>query len=326
MGSGIVGLWTAEVLATAGHQVTVLSRSGVAGSTSAAAASVLVPFLPGDPNAPSFQRSLRWANETILYLQALGQGRHLERVVCYEFGVEEVIEYGFAVHKLEYLDFSPFSIVALDRLIAGCNMAVRFECYLCNSMVFLKMLQSDLMRRGVTFKAGNISSIAEIGHVDANVIFNCLGYQTIFPDLELYPVFGQSIYIPVHKTSEPYFGLCAGDHSVFKHKRGLHVGAHFLIGDAGPVPRRDLFERSIAFVRGPFRELCGSVDLEVPVINFEQVERVNAGIRPFRPSGPRVQLDYVRGKMVVHNYGHGAHGWTIGYGSALEAARLAGLI
>jgi glycine/D-amino acid oxidase-like deaminating enzyme len=36
-----------------------------------------------------------------------------------------------------------------------------------------------------------------------------------------------------------------------------------------------------------------------------------------------VEIDAVGAKLLVHNYGHGAHGWTIGYASAREAVDLA---
>jgi glycine/D-amino acid oxidase-like deaminating enzyme len=68
------------------------------------------------------------------------------------------------------------------------------------------------------------------------------------------------------------------------------------------------------------------VGVEPPTIPLHRIERVNNGVRPFRRSGPRVEIERCFGKTIVHNYGHGAHGWTIGYAAAKEAAVLAGLL
>lgn len=327
LGSGIVGLWTADVLLRAGHEVSVVSSSSHSNSTSAAAASVLVPFFPGDPTTEVFKRSVRWASETLEHMKALDvQGRFLERMPCYEFGLEGLVEYAFSIAKLDYLDFSTFKVISLGRMVAGCNMAVRFDCYLCNSGVFLRWLYDSLVQGGVQFRYLNLTSLADIRESDGEFIFNCLGYQLVFPDPELYPVFGQSMYVPVADQPTPHFGLGAGEHAVFKHRSGFHIGAYFKVGEAGVGPREDLYRTSIDFVIGSFKELCESVDIVAPSIDLDAITRVSAGIRPFRRSGPRVQLEGVGSKVVIHNYGHGAHGWTTGYGSAMEAARLAGLL
>lgn len=328
LGDGIIGLWTADILFRAGHDVTVMARSGYANSTSAAAACVLVPLLPGDPADDAFKRGLRWAKETLEHMQMLDGSNHfLERMPCYEFGVEGRVEYDFPLEKLRHIDyFSNFTVVNLGRLVAGCNTAIQFECYLCNSMVFLEWLYESLQKRGVVFAYRNVASLAEIANLDAEYVFNCLGYQTLFPDAELYPVFGQSMYIPVPNQSGDSFGIGAGDHAVFKHKRGFHVGAYFLRHEAGSGPRADLYARSNEFVKEAFGPLCASVGIDAPEVPLADVTRVNAGVRPVRASGPRVELDAIGSKVVVHNYGHGAHGWTLGYGSAREAVALAGLL
>ena len=41
-----------------------------------------------------------------------------------------------------------------------------------------------------------------------------------------------------------------------------------------------------------------------------------AGLRPFRPSGFRLETQQVGGKIIVHNYGHGGGGVTLSWGTA----------
>jgi D-amino-acid oxidase len=326
LGAGIVGLFTADILSRAGHDVTVLSRAGYGNTTSAAAAAVLVPFFPGDPATDTFHRNLRWAAATLAHMKALdARGRFLEEIVCYEFGLDGFLEDGFPVEKLDHLGApSRYSVIELGRTVAGCNFAVRFSCSLCDTSVFLPWLHDALVRRGVRFRRACLTSASDLEDLDADVVFNCLGYQSVFPDPELYAVFGQSMHVLTGGPPAPSFGVGAGDHAVFTHRRGFHVGSYFL-REPGETPRRDLYRRSIAFVHGPFRDLCASVGVVPPSIDLDRMERVNAGVRPFRYSGPRLELDRSGPKAVVHNYGHGAHGWTIGYASAVDAVRLSGL-
>ena len=52
-----------------------------------------------------------------------------------------------------------------------------------------------------------------------------------------------------------------------------------------------------------------------------------AGLRPFRPSGFRLETQHIAGKTIVHNYGHGGGGVTLSWGTAelaVEGALRAG--
>jgi D-amino-acid oxidase len=326
LGAGIVGLWTADLASRLGHTVTVRSRSFYESTTSAAAVCVLTPFFPGDPTTPVFGRSVEWARDTLEHVRSLDvDGVFLERLRCFEFGLDGMLEADFPVSKLDHLDFSTFEIIDLGRVIDDCNFAVGFDCHLCDTRVFLPWLHEQLLSRGVRFELARVDSLDEVAALPADLVFNCLGYQSLFPDAEMYAVRGQSMFIPVDGQPLPHFGLGAGHHAVFKHRRGFYIGSYFMHGIDSGIPREDLYERSRRFVRGPFQHLCASVGIAPPEIDMDAVQSVSAGLRPFRASGPRVETDSVGAMPVVHNYGHGAHGWTIGYASAVEAVRLGGL-
>jgi hypothetical protein len=142
-------MWTAEVAARAGHDVVVVSRSGHLSSTSAAAASVLVPLLPGDPRSEGFKRGVRWAAETLAHVKAIDATQtRLEVIPCYEFGLKGTVEYGFALSSLEYLDFAEFTVIELGSVVEGCDVALQFECHLCKSVMFLEWLHDSLVDMG----------------------------------------------------------------------------------------------------------------------------------------------------------------------------------
>ncbi|HZZ90462.1 MAG TPA: FAD-dependent oxidoreductase, partial [Caulobacteraceae bacterium] len=50
---------------------------------------------------------------------------------------------------------------------------------------------------------------------------------------------------------------------------------------------------------------------------------VTVCLRPFRAAGPRIEAEQVGNALVVHNYGHGGSGWSLSWGSAAVAVRLA---
>ena len=58
-------------------------------------------------------------------------------------------------------------------------------------------------------------------------------------------------------------------------------------------------------------------------IDARQITRTTVCLRPFRAVGPRLEVETVGDKRVVHNYGHGGSGWSLSWGSAAMAAAYA---
>ena len=58
-----------------------------------------------------------------------------------------------------------------------------------------------------------------------------------------------------------------------------------------------------------------------PRVSMDAVIRVIAGHRPFRPQGFRVEREQLDDKIVIHNYGHGGGGLSLGWGSSALALR-----
>lgn len=53
------------------------------------------------------------------------------------------------------------------------------------------------------------------------------------------------------------------------------------------------------------------------------ITRITVCTRPFRAAGPRIEVQTVGDKRVVHNYGHGGSGWSLSWGSAERVRGLA---
>jgi glycine/D-amino acid oxidase-like deaminating enzyme len=55
----------------------------------------------------------------------------------------------------------------------------------------------------------------------------------------------------------------------------------------------------------------------------DRIFRVTVCLRPFRAAGPRLDVERIGDKTVVHNYGHGGSGWSLSWGSSSIAVERA---
>jgi D-amino-acid oxidase len=57
--------------------------------------------------------------------------------------------------------------------------------------------------------------------------------------------------------------------------------------------------------------------------DVDRIFRITVCLRPFRATGPRMDVEKVGDKTVVHNYGHGGSGWSLSWGAAAVAVERA---
>ena len=58
-------------------------------------------------------------------------------------------------------------------------------------------------------------------------------------------------------------------------------------------------------------------------MQMRRLSRITVCVRPFRAAGPRLEVETLGDKRVVHNYGHGGSGWSLAWGSSTIAAGMA---
>ena len=58
-------------------------------------------------------------------------------------------------------------------------------------------------------------------------------------------------------------------------------------------------------------------------LRADRITRITVCLRPFRAMGPRIEVEQIGDKRVVHNYGHGGSGWSLSWGSAAMVRALA---
>jgi glycine/D-amino acid oxidase-like deaminating enzyme len=55
----------------------------------------------------------------------------------------------------------------------------------------------------------------------------------------------------------------------------------------------------------------------------DRITQITVCTRPFRAQGPRLDVERIGQKVIVHNYGHGGSGWSLSWGSSGIAVRSA---
>lgn len=64
------------------------------------------------------------------------------------------------------------------------------------------------------------------------------------------------------------------------------------------------------------------VYLNTPNISKENILGTNVGIRPFRKTGIRIELEQIQDKLIIHNYGYGGSGLTLSFGGVQEVLEI----
>lgn len=75
---------------------------------------------------------------------------------------------------------------------------------------------------------------------------------------------------------------------------------------------------------GNLRDLDADIR-NLPIIRArtDRIDRITVCLRPFRAVGPRLEVEQVGHKAVVHNYGHGGSGWSLSWGAGQMAVERA---
>jgi D-amino-acid oxidase len=88
------------------------------------------------------------------------------------------------------------------------------------------------------------------------------------------------------------------------------------VGARLPPPPQGLSRQSLA----PFDAVPKLMPVRAEV---DRIFRITVCLRPFRAAGPRLDVERVGDKTVIHNYGHGGSGWSLSWGSSSIAVEKA---
>ncbi|HSP20172.1 MAG TPA: FAD-dependent oxidoreductase [Myxococcaceae bacterium] len=296
VGAGVVGLTTAIALQHAGHRVQVIAAERPERTTSAAAGAVWYPFGVGPP-----ARVNRWARATRAWLVELAAtvpraGVDLLTVLeCASDGRRPW--WADAVEGLRFVEAPQPS---------GARCGWEFEAPRVEPALHLPWLESQLER------PIEIARIARLDDVPGEVVVNCtgIGARRLTGDGTLSALLGQTVLVA---PGEVDLRRIYGDERdlsamlyVIPRRRTLVIGGCALPfdGDVPPPPDPSL--------RAAFLERARAAGVRHGPVLGDAV-----GLRPFRPE---VRVERVG--RVIHHYGHGGAGYTLGWGSAADVSAM----
>lgn len=307
VGAGVVGLTTAIALLDDGHRVRVITADSIAETTSAIAAAVWFPTHVGPPD-----RVLRWGRATfdVLADQAARRvpGVLMRESLALYREPPGVLDWTAAVGAVRS--------ARADELPPGYAHGLRFAVPLVEMPRHLPWLGSEIVRCGGTFTRARLDALEEAG--DCDVVVNCtgLGARELVGDAEVYPVRGQVV-----RVANPGLAMSVRDEHHPAGRAYVHPRSDDCI--LGGTLDEDAWDIAVdADVGASILARCADL---VPELRDAAVLGHAVGLRPGRRT-VRLEEDVplASGARVVHNYGHGGAGITLGWGCARDVARRIG--
>jgi D-amino-acid oxidase len=293
VGAGVVGLTCAVRLLEAGHRVDVVARDLPLETTSAVAAALWYPYraLPRD-------RVTAWSRTTYDALAALSDDPAT--------GVR--MRLGTEVFRSRQPDpWWRSAVPGLDRetaLPAGFHDGWTFRTPVVEMPLHLRWLAGRVEELGGTVSRLNLLALPAGDALVVNA--SGIGSRLLAADLTVTPVRGQVAYVE-QVGLDRWWLDGAGLTYVVPRSRDIVVGGTDVEGEWSRTPDPAAAAAMLARATALVPELAGA-----------RVLRHKVGLRPARP---QVRLERV--DDVIHCYGHGGAGVTLGWGCADEVVELA---
>lgn len=305
LGSGIVGLTTAYRLLQAGWQVDLVAAAAVESSTSYLAAAVWFPTHVGPP-----ERVGDWGRQTYAVLEDQARAGVPGTLM------RETLVLGRSpLGRPDWVDaVGEVRPASSDELPPGYPYGLRFAVPLVEMPVYLPWLVAQVELLGARTVRRRVDSLQELAG-STDVVVNCSGLaaREIVGDQSVHPVRGQVV-----RVTNPGLTMSVRD----EHHPGGRAYVHprrtdCILGGTLEVDRWDTAvdpaEADAILAR------CRDI---VPALEGATVLEHVVGLRPARPTVRLEESAPLQGSRVVHNYGHGGSGVTVGWGCADEVVRL----
>lgn len=301
IGGGVIGLSAALELQGAGYRVRVVTREIPLCTTSVAAGAVWsATELDG--------RLRRWADATLRRFVPLtgapGSGVTLQRM-------REVFTTSMPdPWYRERLSF--FQRMAKSDLPDGMQDGFLIDVPIVAPPIYLAALQRQFEAAGGLIETRRLRSFSEVAD-EAALLVNCsgVGARELARDEAVYPIRGQTVLVDAPQIEAGYMDNSDVVH-IFPRADGVLLGGIKRAGDG---------ERRIdPAISGAIIADCSGIE---PSLADASVLRQFSGSRPGRHA-VRLESEWLTpGCAVIHNYGHGAIGYTLSWGCAEEVLALA---
>ena len=310
VGAGISGLCCARVLVQGGHDVTLVSADRLHLTTSYLAAAVWFPTAVGPPEAVA-----RWGAATYDLLAAeaaAGVPGVLIRESLVLYRDAQAVQPPLPAWADAVGDVR---LARPDELPPGYPHGLRFAVPLVEMPLYLPYLRDTVLAAGARHVVRRVAVLDEVLDLAPEVVVNAAGMAAgaLVGDETVFPVRGQIV-----RVTNPGLQLSVRDEEhpggrAYVHPRSKDciLGGTLEVDSWDTEP--DPAETTAILDR------CSDI---APQLATPRVLETVVGLRPGRPE-VRVELDRdLLPVPVIHDYGHGGAGLTIGWGCAQDVAAL----
>lgn len=304
VGAGVIGLTAAHALSWAGHDVRVLARERHPDVTSSVAGASFRPTMVA--TADPFPWLLRASRDEILAWEASGLASRLgvRRVTLVEASARPVPP----DHLDVFDDVEVLDAEAGDNILGGYAHAVRYRTWVFDVPVAMAALEDHLDERGVAIDHAALTSLHDpvVRDLQPDVVVNATGVDArdLVGDDDVVPIRGQVVLVDP-SLAPPDLAFSADGNYAYARRDSLLLGGCAEEGAWERVTDPDTVAR-----------ILDVNDRVVPGVATTTPRATAAGLRPFRRSGIRLQVDHDGPVPVIHAYGHGGAGWTLAPGTA----------
>ena len=305
IGAGVSGLSCAVRLLEAGFSVEIWSSAPPLQTTSSVAAAFWYPYLVAPLEAAS-----RWGAVSFREFSQLAQVAASGVSLCWI----KVLFKSITEDPI-WRDVMPtFRRARPSELPDGYSDGFIFETPVIEMPVYLNYMTDRICRLGGSFSTRRLENL-ESAFTDHHVVVNCsgLGARELALDPQMYASRGQLVRVERTGTDELLLdadGRGGPTYIVPRSKDCVLGGTDEPANEAlqpDPATSLAIIARCSQFDPG-LRDARRLGDL--------------VGLRPCRPT-VRVESEVpARGKLLVHNYGHGGAGVTLSWGCAEEVVRM----
>jgi D-amino-acid oxidase len=326
VGGGVSGLSSAISLREAGHDVTVVSKDYLRGTCSWVATAIWHLFWVNIDD-----RVERWGAGTLKELLRLaGDPRTgitlISGLECVRQNTKQEAELRSggttALWQKVVPSYSPLSrqdLIGLlpagypiETLVGGYKIGVP----IADMSIYLPYLIERLTMLGVELKKDVVASLSDLrSRHPSDILVNCtgLGARDLTGDRELQGVKGQIVRVGGVAVNE----YIADDSSPVGMTYVLPRRHDIILGGTEDV---DVENDDVELKTGD--EILKRCIALVPDLTRATIHEHMAGVRPFRKTGIRVELELLDEGPVIHNYGHGGSGFSLSWGCASDVVGL----
>jgi D-amino-acid oxidase len=302
IGGGIIGITSGIRLLENGFEVVLFSKEAVMTTTSSVAAAM---WHPGGADKEPMRH---WCLHSLKVFKELAKDGHsgVKFVRAYELSSHEFVDEGLELAEdLELLLKSPFP--------EPWSYGYHYTTARINIPTYLPFLLKRFEALGGIIEQKEIHDLDTLSH-DIIVNASGVGAKELVKDEGVYPIRGQIIRIAkpenlpddiIHIHSGKTFTY------IIPRDNDCILGGTAQVGDYNKIPNDAIAEAILKRTRALKPELCDAMILEHKV-----------GLRPGRQA-VRLEREERRGKVIIHNYGHGSVGHTLAWGCAEDVVSLA---